>query len=46
MYGFLANRRFNRLTAVFLVTTALTSLTGFIFPITAVTPAVKLGSSH
>ena len=46
MYGFLANRRFNRWTAVFLVTTALTSLTGFIFPITAMTPAIKLGSSH
>ena len=32
MYGFLTNRRFNRWTAVFLFTTVLTSLTGFLFP--------------
>jgi hypothetical protein len=43
MYGFLTNQRFDRLTAVFLVTTALTSLTGFFFPFTAATPAIKLG---
>jgi len=43
MYGFLTNRRLDRWTAVFLITTALTSLTGFLFPFTAVTPAIKLG---
>ena len=43
MYGFLTSQRLNRWTTVFLVTTALTSLTGFLFPFTAVTPAIKLG---
>ena len=43
MYGFLTNRRLDRWTAVFLLTTALTSLTGFLFPFTTVTPAIKLG---
>jgi hypothetical protein len=43
MYGFLTNRRLERWTAVFLFTTALTSLTGFLFPFKAVTPAIKLG---
>jgi hypothetical protein len=43
MYGFLTNQRLDRWTVVFLLTTALTSLTGFLFPFTAVTPAIKLG---
>jgi hypothetical protein len=43
LYGFLTNQRLDRWTAVFLVTTALTSLTGFLFPFAAVTPAIKLG---
>lgn len=43
MYGFLTNQRLDRWTAVFLSTTALTSLTGFLFPFTAVTPAINLG---
>jgi len=43
MYGFLTNQRLDRWTAVFLSATALTSLTGFLFPLTAVTPAIKLG---
>jgi hypothetical protein len=43
MYGFLTNQKFDRWTAVFLFTTALTSLTGFLFPLTAMTPAIKLG---
>ena len=43
MYGFLTNQRLDRWTAVFLSTTALTSLTGFLFPFTTVTPAIKLG---
>ena len=43
MYGFLTNRRLDRWTAVFLFTTVLTSLTGFLFPFMGVTPAIKLG---
>lgn len=43
MYGFLTNQRLDRWTAVFLITTVLTSLTGFLFPFTTVTPAIKLG---
>jgi hypothetical protein len=43
IYGFLTNRRFNFWTAVFLVTTVLTSLTGFLFPFKGVTPGIKLG---
>ena len=42
IYGF-PNQRFDRLTAFFLVTTGLTSLTGFLFPFTSATPAIKLG---
>ena len=43
MYGFLTNRRFNRWTTVFLFTTVLTNLTGFLFPFMGVTHAIKLG---
>jgi len=43
MYGFLTNQRLDRWTAVFLITATLTSLTGFLFPFTAMTPAIKLG---
>lgn len=43
MYGFLTNKRLNRWTAAFLTTTALTSITGFLFPFMGVTPAIKLG---
>jgi hypothetical protein len=43
MYGFLTNQSLNWPTAMFLTTTALTSLTGFLFPFMGVTPAVKLG---
>lgn len=43
MYGFMTNQRLDRWTAVFLATTALTSITGFLFPIAAATPAIKLG---
>ena len=43
MYGFLPNQRFDRWTAVFLFTTVLISLTGFLFPFMGVTPAIKLG---
>jgi hypothetical protein len=43
VYGFLTNKRLDAWTAVFLTTTALTSLTGFLFPFTGMTPAIKLG---
>lgn len=43
MYGFLSNKRLDRWTAVFLAATALTSLTGFLFPFKGVTPAINLG---
>jgi hypothetical protein len=43
MYGLLSDQRLDRWTAVFLTTTALTSLTGFLFPFKVVTPAIKLG---
>ena len=43
MYGFLTNRRLDRWTAFFLLTTALTILTGFLFPFRQVTPAIMLG---
>ncbi|HJX00262.1 MAG TPA: hypothetical protein VJ453_08875 [Terriglobales bacterium] len=43
IYGFLTNRRLNGWTAVFLISTALTSITGFLFPFAGVTPAIKLG---
>jgi hypothetical protein len=42
-YGFLTNQRLNGWTAVFLTTTTLTSVTGFLFPFMGVTPAIKLG---
>jgi len=43
VYGFLTNQRLDRWTAVFLTTTALTSITGFLFPLTEATPAIELG---
>jgi len=43
MYGFFTNQRLDRWTAVFLFTTALTTLTGFLFPFKAMTPAIKMG---
>jgi len=43
LYGFLTNKRLDRWTAVFLATTALTSITGFLFPFMGTTPAIKLG---
>ena len=43
MYGLLTNKRLDGWTAVFLTTTALTSLTGFFFPFKVATPAIKLG---
>ena len=43
MYGFLTNKRLDGWTAVFLTTTALTSLTGFLFPFMGMTPAIMVG---
>jgi hypothetical protein len=43
MAGFLMNRSFDRTTAVFLIMTGLTDLTGFLFPFKQVTPAIILG---
>ena len=43
MYGFLTNKRLQGWTPVFLTTTALTSLTGFLFPFKGMTPAITLG---
>ncbi len=43
VYGFLANRRLDGITAIFLTTTALTSLTGFLFPFKGVTPGIVVG---
>jgi hypothetical protein len=43
MYGFFTSQRLDLWTAAFLLTTALTSLTGFLFPFKGVTPGIKLG---
>jgi hypothetical protein len=43
LYGMLTRKRLDRLTSLFLATTVLTSVTGFGFPSTGVTPAIKLG---
>lgn len=42
--GFLTADRHERSTLVYMVTTILTSLTGFLFPFHAVTPAIIVGS--
>jgi hypothetical protein len=43
MYGVLTRKRMDGLTSLFLATTVLTTVTGFGFPSTALTPAIKLG---
>ena len=43
IYGFVTNKRFEQATAVFLATTILTSLTGFLFPIEKFTPGLAIG---
>jgi hypothetical protein len=43
MFGLFAANRLNGWTALFLTTTVLTSVTGFGFPFTHVTPGIKLG---
>ena len=42
-YGFLTAKRLEVWTAIFLTTTILTSVTGFLFPIERFTPALALG---
>ena len=43
LYGMLTSDRMDTMTAVFLLFTALTTITGFFFPFHAVTPAFILG---
>ncbi len=43
MYGLLVGQKLNRWTALFLISTALTSVTGFFFPFHGVTPAIVVG---
>jgi hypothetical protein len=43
VYGMLRGKRFDGATAIFLVTTALTSLTGFLFPVEHILPSHILG---
>ena len=43
MFGFITGKRLDTLTAVFLTTTVLTSLTGFGFPFDHLLPSHKLG---
>jgi hypothetical protein len=43
LFGMFSSKRLDRITALFLATTALTSLTGFGFPFEHVTPGIILG---
>lgn len=43
-YGMLTGKRLDRLTAIFLTTTILTSATGFLFPIEHLTPGLIVGT--
>jgi hypothetical protein len=43
VYGMIAAKRLPMLTSIFLFMTALTSLTGFLFPFKGLTPAIVLG---
>lgn len=43
VFGMIAGKRLDGWTALFLVTTALTSITGFFFPFHKVTPGIILG---
>ncbi len=42
-YGLLARKRFDRWTLLFMLTTAVTVLTGFLFPFNGVTPGIAVG---
>ena len=43
MFGLLAGQKLNRWTALFLISTVATSVTGFFFPFHGVTPAIIVG---
>ena len=43
LFGMFGAKRMDRMTALFLATTALTSITGFFFPFHGVTPGIILG---
>jgi hypothetical protein len=43
LFGMLAAKRLDALTALFLVTTVLTSVTGFLFPFHGITPGIVVG---
>jgi hypothetical protein len=43
LYGLLAGRRFPAITALFLLTTVLTSVTGFLFPFSGIMPSHIVG---
>jgi hypothetical protein len=43
MFGMFGSRRMPSLTAVFLILTILTSLTGFMFPFNGITPGILIG---
>ena len=43
LYGLLTSKRFNSWTMLFLVSTAATSLTGFLFPFKGITPGIVIG---
>jgi hypothetical protein len=43
VFGMLSSRPLSALTAIFLATTALTSLTGFLFPFKGITPSIITG---
>ena len=43
LFGMMANRRMSGATALFLMTTVITTLTGFLFPIGQFTPALGVG---
>jgi len=43
LLGLLSSKRLNSWTALFLLTTVLTSVTGFLFPFTHITPGHKVG---
>ena len=43
VFGMIAGKRLDGLTALFLLTTALTSITGFFFPFHGVTPGIIVG---
>ena len=44
IFGMMAGKRLDGINAIFLTTTVLTSLTGFLFPITRVTPGIVIGA--